>query len=43
VSRFFRPLELAAVLGRVGYQSVEVREWTMGTVALHTATRKTES
>src|SRR5204862_162655 len=40
VSRFFRPLELAAVLGRVGYQSVEVREWTMGTVALHTATRK---
>jgi demethylmenaquinone methyltransferase/2-methoxy-6-polyprenyl-1,4-benzoquinol methylase len=43
VLRFFRPPELAAVLRRVGYQSVDFREWTMGTVALHTATRKTAS
>ncbi len=42
VSRFFRPPELAALMRRVGYQSVDFHEWTMGTAALHTATRKTE-
>lgn len=39
VARFFRPTELAALLNSVGYQSVEFREWTMCTVALHTGTR----
>jgi ubiquinone/menaquinone biosynthesis C-methylase UbiE len=43
VARFFRPPELAALMRRVGYQSVDFREWTMHTVALHTATRKTEN
>jgi len=39
VARFFRPPELAALLRSVGYQSVDFREWTMCTVALHTAVR----
>lgn len=39
VARFFRPPELAALLRSAGYQSVEFREWTMRTVALHTAVR----
>ena len=39
VSRFFRPVELAAVMRQTGYQAVGFREWTMRTVALHTATR----
>lgn len=39
VARFFRPPELAALLTAVGYQSVDYRVWTMGTVALHTAVR----
>ncbi|HEY6267525.1 MAG TPA: bifunctional demethylmenaquinone methyltransferase/2-methoxy-6-polyprenyl-1,4-benzoquinol methylase UbiE [Candidatus Acidoferrum sp.] len=39
VARFFRPPELAALLTAVGYQSVDYRVWTCGTVALHTATR----
>ncbi|HEX4542668.1 MAG TPA: bifunctional demethylmenaquinone methyltransferase/2-methoxy-6-polyprenyl-1,4-benzoquinol methylase UbiE [Candidatus Acidoferrum sp.] len=39
VSRFFRPCELAALMTSVGYQSVEFREWTMRTVALHTGLR----
>ena len=43
VSRFFRPPQLAAGMRRVGYQSVGIHEWTMRTVALHTATRKTEN
>jgi demethylmenaquinone methyltransferase/2-methoxy-6-polyprenyl-1,4-benzoquinol methylase len=36
VARFFRPPELAALLSAVGYQSVDYRVWTLGTVALHT-------
>jgi demethylmenaquinone methyltransferase/2-methoxy-6-polyprenyl-1,4-benzoquinol methylase len=36
VARFFRPAELAALMTRTGYQSVEFRAWTLGTVALHT-------
>jgi len=40
VSRFFRPPELAALMNDVGYASVEFSAWTLGTVALHTATRK---
>jgi len=39
VARFFRPAELAALMTSVGYQSVEFREWTIRTVALHTGTR----
>ena len=43
VARFFRPPELAALMRSVGYHSVDFREWTMHTVALHTAIRKTEN
>ena len=39
VARFFRPTELAALMNAVGYQSVDFRAWTLGTVALHTALR----
>ena len=39
VARFFRPSELAALLSTVGYQSVDYRVWTLGTVALHTGLR----
>src|SRR5712691_11595759 len=39
VARFFRPPELASLLSAVGYQSVDYRVWTFGTVALHTAVR----
>jgi demethylmenaquinone methyltransferase/2-methoxy-6-polyprenyl-1,4-benzoquinol methylase len=39
VAHFFRPPELAALMRSVGFQSVEFREWTMRTVALHTAVR----
>jgi demethylmenaquinone methyltransferase / 2-methoxy-6-polyprenyl-1,4-benzoquinol methylase len=39
VARFFRPPELAEVMRSVGYQSVDFREWTMRTVALHTGKR----
>jgi demethylmenaquinone methyltransferase/2-methoxy-6-polyprenyl-1,4-benzoquinol methylase len=40
VSRFFRPPELAALMTSVGYQSVDYKEWTMRTVALHTGIRR---
>ena len=39
VSRFFRPPELAALMTQVGYQSVAFKSWTLGTVAIHTASR----
>jgi len=39
VSRFFRPPELATLMTAVGYQSVDCRVWTLGTVALHTGVR----
>jgi demethylmenaquinone methyltransferase/2-methoxy-6-polyprenyl-1,4-benzoquinol methylase len=39
VARFFRPSELAALLSTVGYQSIDYRVWTFGTVALHTGLR----
>jgi len=39
VARFFRPRELAALMTTVGYQSVDYRAWTLGTVALHTGVR----
>ena len=40
VSRFFRPAELASLMGSVGYQSVDYRVWTLGTVALHIGMRE---
>jgi demethylmenaquinone methyltransferase / 2-methoxy-6-polyprenyl-1,4-benzoquinol methylase len=39
VARFFRPHELATLLGAVGFHSVDYRIWTLGTVALHTGLR----
>jgi demethylmenaquinone methyltransferase / 2-methoxy-6-polyprenyl-1,4-benzoquinol methylase len=39
VSRFFRPPELATLMTAVGYDSVDFKVWTCGTVALHTAVR----
>jgi demethylmenaquinone methyltransferase/2-methoxy-6-polyprenyl-1,4-benzoquinol methylase len=39
VSRFFRPPELAALMTAVGYEAVDFRCWTMGAVALHTASK----
>jgi len=39
VARFFRPPELAALMSAVGFQSVDYRAWTLGTVAFHTAVR----
>ncbi len=39
VARFFRPTELATLMSAVGYDSVDYRVWTLGTVALHTAVR----
>jgi demethylmenaquinone methyltransferase/2-methoxy-6-polyprenyl-1,4-benzoquinol methylase len=39
VARFFRPAELASLITAVGFQSVDYRVWTLGTVALHTAVR----
>src|SRR5262249_23235785 len=40
VSRFFRPAELAALLGGVGYEGLKFETWTFGTVALHTANKR---
>ncbi len=39
VARFFRPTELATLMSAVGYDSVDYRVWTLGTVALHTGVR----
>jgi len=39
VARFVRPEELASLLTSVGYESVDFRVWTLGTVAVHTAVR----
>jgi demethylmenaquinone methyltransferase/2-methoxy-6-polyprenyl-1,4-benzoquinol methylase len=39
VARFFRPPELARLMTAVGYNSVDYRVWTLGTVALHAAIR----
>jgi demethylmenaquinone methyltransferase/2-methoxy-6-polyprenyl-1,4-benzoquinol methylase len=40
VARFLQPEELAELLGLSGFERVEVRLWTGGTVALHTATKR---
>jgi demethylmenaquinone methyltransferase / 2-methoxy-6-polyprenyl-1,4-benzoquinol methylase len=39
VSRFFQAAELSALMESVGYQSATFRRWTLGAIALHTATR----
>ena len=39
VARFFRPPELAILMTAVGYDSVDFKVWTFGSVALHTAIR----
>jgi demethylmenaquinone methyltransferase/2-methoxy-6-polyprenyl-1,4-benzoquinol methylase len=39
VSRFFRPEQLASLMTTVGYQLVDYRVWTLGTVALHVGLR----
>jgi demethylmenaquinone methyltransferase / 2-methoxy-6-polyprenyl-1,4-benzoquinol methylase len=39
VARFFRPPELASLMTAAGYQSVDYRVWTLGTVALHIGVR----
>ncbi len=39
VARFYQPEELSALMRQSGYQEVAAREWTGGTVALHTGTR----
>jgi demethylmenaquinone methyltransferase / 2-methoxy-6-polyprenyl-1,4-benzoquinol methylase len=39
VARFFRPNELASLLSGVGFEDLQVRVWTLGTLALHTARR----
>jgi demethylmenaquinone methyltransferase/2-methoxy-6-polyprenyl-1,4-benzoquinol methylase len=39
VARFFRPPELASLITAAGFQSVDYRVWTLGTVAFHTAVR----
>ncbi|HUI75094.1 MAG TPA: bifunctional demethylmenaquinone methyltransferase/2-methoxy-6-polyprenyl-1,4-benzoquinol methylase UbiE [Candidatus Acidoferrum sp.] len=39
VARFFRPNELVALLSSVGFAGPQVRVWTFGTLALHTAER----
>jgi demethylmenaquinone methyltransferase/2-methoxy-6-polyprenyl-1,4-benzoquinol methylase len=36
VARFFHPAELAALMGKVGFASVNYQLWTLGSVALHT-------
>ena len=36
VARFFHPDELAAVIRKAGFASVDYQLWTMGSVALHT-------
>jgi demethylmenaquinone methyltransferase/2-methoxy-6-polyprenyl-1,4-benzoquinol methylase len=42
VARFFRPEELAALMGEVGYTDIRYRSWTLGTLALHTGVRAEE-
>ncbi len=39
VARFFRPEELAAQITSAGFTSVKYELWTLGSVALHTATK----
>jgi demethylmenaquinone methyltransferase/2-methoxy-6-polyprenyl-1,4-benzoquinol methylase len=35
VARFFQPAELSALMGSVGYKSVQHEVWTLGAVAFH--------
>ena len=40
VARFFQPEELKELMGKSGFEGVESRVWTGGTVALHTGLRR---
>jgi demethylmenaquinone methyltransferase/2-methoxy-6-polyprenyl-1,4-benzoquinol methylase len=40
VARFFQPQELLALMTKSGYERVEARVWTGGTVALHTGVKE---
>lgn len=40
VARFFSPEELVQLLAEAGFERVERRVWTFGTLALHTGVRK---
>lgn len=40
VARFFQPEELKDLMSKSGFEGVEARVWTGGTVALHTGTKK---
>jgi demethylmenaquinone methyltransferase/2-methoxy-6-polyprenyl-1,4-benzoquinol methylase len=40
VARFLRPEELAALMSRVGYESLSYEIWTLGSVALHTGVKR---
>lgn len=40
VARFFRPEELAELIVAAGFEAVEQRVWTLGTLALHTGIRR---
>jgi demethylmenaquinone methyltransferase/2-methoxy-6-polyprenyl-1,4-benzoquinol methylase len=39
IARFFRPEELAAKITNAGFSAVKYELWTLGSVALHTATK----
>ena len=39
VARFFRPDELASLIGGVGFDSVAYQLWTLGSVAFHTGVK----
>lgn len=39
VARFFRPEEVAKLIVAAGFEAVEQRVWTLGTLALHTGIR----
>lgn len=39
VARFFRPVELSALLSRAGYKSVQHEIWTLGAVTFHTGVK----
>jgi demethylmenaquinone methyltransferase/2-methoxy-6-polyprenyl-1,4-benzoquinol methylase len=42
VARFFQPEEFTEMMARKGFEALEARVWTGGTVALHTGRKSTE-
>ena len=43
VARFFQPEEFAELIAKSGFEAVEARTWTGGTVALHTGVKATRT